>query len=73
MLAVAVAPQPLFIAKRKFVFEEKPSKPFRLSFAARLKGWAGENVFEKVDGFWVDILTLVAVALGQVFGFKRGL
>ena len=35
----------------------------------------GKNVLEKGRRFSVDILTLVAVALGQIFGFffKRGL
>ena len=57
-------PSPLFFAKRIRVFEKKRNPGTFVLFGAieRLGGI-------EVRRFLVDILTLVAVALGQVFRF----
>ena len=72
MHAVAVAPQPLFLLRNEKLSSKKLPQILSLLVLFAWRVGRGRR-FEKSRRFLVDILTLVAVALGHFFGFKRDL
>ena len=65
------APAP-FIANESLSLKRNPES-LSVCFCVEIDRWGGRVLVFGGRRFLVDILALVAVAIGQIFGFQRGL